>query len=108
MYRYHILIEYVGSNYRGWQIQKKGQTIQKILQNKISKLLKEKIYIFGSGRTDAGVHAICQSAHFDCKALIINKDKFLKSINHFLKNKFISVLKIKKKQKFSCSLFCKT
>ena len=42
MYRYQILIEYVGSNYRGWQIQKKGQTIQGVLQDKISKLLKEK------------------------------------------------------------------
>ena len=42
MYRYQVLIEYVGSNYRGWQIQKKGQTIQGVLQNKISKLLKKK------------------------------------------------------------------
>ena len=42
MYRYQILIEYVGTNYRGWQIQKKGQTIQGVLQDKISKLLKEK------------------------------------------------------------------
>ena len=62
MYKYQILIEYVGTNYRGWQIQKKGQTIQGILQDKISKLLKEKIIVIGSGRTDAGVHAISQSA----------------------------------------------
>ena len=98
MYRYQILIEYVGSNYRGWQIQKKGQTIQGVLQDKISKLLKEKINIIGSGRTDAGVHAISQSAHFDCKILIKNKDKFLKSINHFLKNKSIAIVSIKKKK----------
>ena len=97
MYRYQILIEYVGSNYRGWQKQKKGQTIQGVLQDKISKFLKEKIYIIGSGRTDAGVHANCQSAHFDCNILILDKDKFLKSINHFLKNKFIAVISIKKK-----------
>ena len=97
MYRYQILIEYVGSNYRGWQIQKKGQTVQGVVQDKISKLLKEKINIVGSGRTDAGVHAICQSAHFDCKLIIINKDKFLKSINHFLKNQLIAILSIKKK-----------
>ena len=98
MYRYQVLIEYVGSNYRGWQIQKKGQTIQGVLQNKISKLLKKKINIVGSGRTDSGVHAICQSAHFDCEFIIENKDKFLKSINHFLKNKLITVLNIKKKR----------
>ena len=37
MHRYQVLIEYVGSNYKGWQIQKKGQTIQGVLQDKISK-----------------------------------------------------------------------
>ena len=42
MHKYQILIEYVGTNYRGWQIQKKGQTIQGVLQDKLSKLLKEK------------------------------------------------------------------
>ena len=52
MHKYQILIEYVGTNYRGWQIQKKGQTIQGILQDKISKLLKEKIIIIGSGRSN--------------------------------------------------------
>ena len=67
MYRYHVLIEYVGSNFIGWQIQSKGQSIQKLVQTKISKLLKEKINLTGSGRTDSGVHAIEQSAHFDCK-----------------------------------------
>ena len=67
MFKYQILIEYVGSNFRGWQIQKKGKTIQGLIQEKVSKLLKEKIIIFGSGRTDAGVHAIAQSAHFVCK-----------------------------------------
>ena len=99
MYRYQILVEYVGTNYRGWQIQKKGHTIQGVLQNKISKLLKDKITVVGSGRTDAGVHATAQSAHFDCKTLIQNKDKFLKSINYFLNKKMIAVINIKKKNK---------
>jgi len=97
MHRYQILIEYVGTNYKGWQIQKKGKTIQGILQEKISKLLKEKIVIVGSGRTDAGVHAIAQSAHFDCENLILNRVKFIKSINHFLNNLQISVLDLKKR-----------
>ena len=48
MYKYQILIEYVGTNYRGWQIQKKGQTIQGVLQDKLSILLKEKIIIIAS------------------------------------------------------------
>ena len=67
MHKYQILIEYIGTNFRGWQIQKKGDTIQGIIEKKISRLLKEKITLFGSGRTDSGVHAIEQSAHFECK-----------------------------------------
>ena len=57
MFRYQILIEYVGTNFRGWQIQKKGKTVQGIIQEKISKLLKEKIILYGAGRLDVGVHA---------------------------------------------------
>jgi tRNA pseudouridine38-40 synthase len=97
MHRYQILIEYVGTNFIGWQIQSKGQSIQKFVQIKISKLLKEKINLVGSGRTDSGVHAIEQSAHFDCKKKIENLDKFLKSINYFLNIKLVSVTSIKKK-----------
>ena len=99
MFRYQILIEYVGTNFRGWQIQKKGKTIQGLIQDKISKLLKEKILLFGSGRTDTGVHAIEQSAHFDCKNKIIQTNRFLKSINHFLNKDGVTILKIRKKNK---------
>ena len=99
MFRYQILIEYVGTNFRGWQIQKKGKTIQGLLQEKISKLLNEKIILLGSGRTDTGVHAIEQSAHFDSKKQIKEFDRFLKSINHFLNKDGVTVLKIKKRNK---------
>ena len=97
MNRYQILIEYVGTNFIGWQIQLKGKSVQKLLQTKLSKLLKEKIKLIGSGRTDAGCHAIEQSAHFDCNKKILNLDKFLKSINYFVNNKNISIIRIKKK-----------
>ena len=97
MFRYQILIEYVGTTFRGWQIQKKGKTIQGLVQEKISKILKEKITLFGSGRTDTGVHAIEQSAHFDCKNKIIQTNKFLKSINHFLNKEGVTILKIRKR-----------
>ena len=97
MPRYQLLIEYVGTNFRGWQIQKKGLTIQGIIQEKLSKLLKEKITLNGSGRTDRGVHAIGQSAHFDSKNQIVDLIKFLKSINFFLNKKNIAITKIKKK-----------
>ena len=99
MFRYQILIEYEGTNFRGWQIQKKGKTVQGLLQEKISKLLKEKIIIYGAGRLDVGVHAKEQSAHFDCKNKIIKIGRFLKSINHFLNKDGITILKIKKRSK---------
>jgi tRNA pseudouridine38-40 synthase len=97
MHRYQLLIEYVGTNFVGWQIQSKGTSVQKLIQVKLSKLLNEKISLVGSGRTDSGVHAIEQSAHFDCKKKILNLDKFLKSINHFVNNKEVSILTIKKR-----------
>ena len=97
MHRYQILIEYVGTNFIGWQIQPKGQSVQKLIQNKISKLLKERVNLVGSGRTDSGVHAIEQSAHFDCKKKIENLDKFLQSINYFLNIKLVSITSIKKR-----------
>ena len=97
MHRYQVLIEYVGTNFIGWQIQSKGKSIQKLIQIKISNLLKQKINLIGSGRTDAGVHAICQSAHFDCKKKIEKLDSFLKSLNYFLNNQLISIIKIKKR-----------
>ena len=97
MNRYQILIEYVGSDFIGWQIQPKGKSVQKLIQLKISRLLKEKIKLVGSGRTDAGVHAIEQSAHFDTKNKIENLNKFLKSINFFLNPELVSIRKIKKR-----------
>ena len=69
------------------------------MKDKISKLLKEKVIIYGAGRLDVGVHAKEQSAHFDCKNKIDKIDKFLKSINHFLNKDGITILKIKKRSK---------
>ena len=97
MHRYQVLIEYVGTKFVGWQIQAKGKSIQKLIQSRLSKLLKEKILLIGAGRTDAGVHAIEQSAHFECKKKIQNLDKFLKSINHFVNDMNVSITNIKKK-----------
>ena len=97
MPRYQILIEYLGSNFRGWQVQSKGKTVQGLIQKKISKLLNKKIIIYGAGRLDSGVHAKEQSAHFDFNKEIENKDKFLKSINYFLRKENVSILALKKK-----------
>ena len=59
-----MTIEYEGTNFLGWQIQKKGRTIQGEIQKTLEKLLKEKINLIGAGRTDAGVHALGQVANF--------------------------------------------
>ena len=97
MARYQLLIEYVGTNFRGWQIQKTGLTVQGLIQKNLKKLLNEKTVLIGSGRTDSGVHAIEQSAHFDCKKKIRNLESFAKSINHFLNPKDVAIIKIKKR-----------
>ena len=92
-----MLIEYVGTSFIGWQVQTKGKTIQGLIQKKISNLLNEKIVVTGSGRTDTGVHAIEQSAHFDSIKKVQNLNKFFKSINYFLNKHEIAILKIRKR-----------
>ena len=98
MFRYQIIIEFDGTIFAGWQSQKNAKSIQKELEKSFYKILGEKVSIYGSGRTDAGVHAKNQSAHFDCKKLISNKFKFILSANHFLNKKNISIKKILKKK----------
>ena len=98
MHRYQILIEYEGSKFIGWQTQKRGNTVQKSIERILSKLLKSKIKLIGAGRTDAGVHAIEQSAHFDTEKIILNKKKFMNSLNYFLNKKLISIISIIKKK----------
>jgi len=105
MFKYQILVEYVGTNFKGWQVQKKGKTIQGLIQKKISKILNEKILLIGSGRTDTGVHAIEQSAHFECKNRIKDFDKFLKSTNYFLNRDLVTILKIRGRNKSFHSRF---
>ena len=97
MFTYQIIVEYLGTNFVGWQIQKNGLSVQEALEKVLSKFLKEKIRVIGSGRTDAGVHAKEQSAHFKTKHKIINKNIFINSINFFLSKYPISILNIKKR-----------
>ena len=72
-YNYQIKIEYLGTNFVGWQIQKNGKSVQEIIQKALTKTFKTKIKIIGSGRTDAGVHAKEQSANFNLNTEIKNK-----------------------------------
>jgi tRNA pseudouridine38-40 synthase len=63
--RYFIEIQYYGPNFSGWQIQPNATSVQEIIEYNLSLLLKEKMEVVGAGRTDAGVHASSQWAHFD-------------------------------------------
>ncbi len=98
MQRYKIKIEYEGTQFVGWQFQKNGQSIQEVLQNAIFRFSNEKVIVAGAGRTDSGVHALGQVAHFDLKKKI-NGKKILPAINQNIGNKPITVLKVSKANK---------
>ncbi len=83
MNRYFIELAYDGKNYHGWQIQNNAYTVQEALEKGLSTLLKSPIGIMGSGRTDTGVHATQQFAHFD-SPIVLEKSEFLKKINGIL------------------------
>ena len=95
MQRYKITIEYDGTSFVGWQFQKNGLSIQEVIQKAIFNFSNEKVVVTGAGRTDSGVHALAQTAHFDLKK-IIKKEKFLPALNQHIGNKPITVLNIKK------------
>jgi tRNA pseudouridine38-40 synthase len=63
--RYFIAFSYFGKSYHGWQNQPNAITVQEVLEDALSKLLRESIAVVGAGRTDAGVHAKEMFAHFD-------------------------------------------
>lgn len=60
-----MIIQYDGSRFAGWQVQKNAKTVAGTLNNSLSETTGESVVLYGSGRTDAGVHAIGQVAHFD-------------------------------------------
>lgn len=81
--RYLITFSYDGSNYNGYQIQKNKPTIQGELERILSMILNDNIKLFGSGRTDAKVHAVNQKAHFDCYKKL-DLIKFRTSLNKLM------------------------
>jgi tRNA pseudouridine38-40 synthase len=96
MRRYKLLIEYDGSGFYGFQIQKEQLTIQGVLEEALSKLFQRPIGIFAAGRTDAGVHAYGQVIHFD-----VNQDmplyKIQEGLNFYMRPFSVSVLQIEEK-----------
>ena len=83
MRRIHLIVEYDGTNYAGWQRQANAMTVQEKLEAAIFRLTGETVNVSGASRTDAGVHALGQSAHFDTESRI-PADKFSFALNTML------------------------
>lgn len=84
MNKYKLIIEYDGSKYKGWQrLSHTDKTIQTKIETLLSKILAEKVEIHGSGRTDAGVHAFAQVAHFETSE-VIDEVSFIDTCNSML------------------------
>lgn len=91
MPRYKITIEYDGTNYSGWQQQSKAPSVQEELQKAAFCFLHEQVTLFGAGRTDAGVHALGQVAHFDTQKTL-DPFRICQAFNAHLRPQPISVL----------------
>ena len=94
MVRYKIIIEYDGSDFFGWQRQRNCISVQGTIEHAIKQFTNQKITVFGAGRTDAGVHALEQVAHFDLDTEY-DISKIQSAINHFVKPK-IAILSVEK------------
>ena len=104
MSRYKITIQYDGNSFSGFQSQKNKSGIQNQIESSIAKLNNNKIVkVFGASRTDAGVHALGQVAHFDIVSQLSDHD-FLRAINARL-NKEIRISKLVKVDDFFHSRF---
>lgn len=80
--RYFLQLAYRGTHYHGWQRQPNGVSVQEVLETALSTVLRQPIAIVGSGRTDAGVHAREQFAHFETEAPL--PPHLLRSLNSLI------------------------
>ena len=83
MKRIKLIISYDGTNYVGWQVQKNGIAIEQVINEALSKLLKEEVTIIGASRTDSGVHALGNVAVFDTNTRI-PPEKIMYALNQQL------------------------
>ena len=65
MPRFRLVLEYDGTGFVGWQRQENGLAVQQVVEEAIERFCGERVTLFAAGRTDAGVHALAQVAHFD-------------------------------------------
>jgi tRNA pseudouridine38-40 synthase len=81
--RYFIELSYNGKNYHGWQIQPNAKSVQELVTNALSTILRNNVGIMGAGRTDAGVHALQLFAHFDID-FKLDEQEIKQKLNAFL------------------------
>src|SRR6201985_478255 len=91
MPRYRLTIEYDGGPFVGWQRQTGAASVQGALEDAIEKLSAGRVTVTGGGRTDAGVHALAQVAHFDLEKTF-EGGKVRDALNHFLRPAPVVVL----------------
>lgn len=82
--RYFIKFSYKGTNYHGWQSQPNDISVQSVLTDRLSLVLRKNIELVGAGRTDAGVHALCMYAHFDTEDEIKSPHNIVNKLNSIL------------------------
>ncbi|TLP45965.1 tRNA pseudouridine(38-40) synthase TruA [Cohaesibacter sp. CAU 1516] len=95
MPRYKLLIEYDGRPFAGWQRQDNAPTVMGLIEQSLFKFTREQVTLFGAGRTDSGVHATGQIAHFDLMR-DWHSQKVREALNHFLKETGVAILGIEK------------
>src|SRR5579863_6198327 len=94
MPRYRVTLEYDGGPFVGWQRQDNGPSVQAALETAIFKLSGEEVTVTGAGRTDAGVHALGQVAHFDL-ARDFAGATIRDALNHYLRPDPVAVIEAK-------------
>jgi tRNA pseudouridine38-40 synthase len=90
--RYRLTLEYDGGPFAGWQRQENGPSVQAALESAISRLAGENVTVTGAGRTDAGVHALAQVAHFDLEKTFA-PSKLRDALNYHLRPEPVCVLR---------------
>jgi tRNA pseudouridine38-40 synthase len=91
MPRYKLLIEYDGRPFSGWQRQDNAPSVMGLIEDSLFKFARERITVFGAGRTDSGVHATGQIAHMDLER-DWHSQKLVEALNHFLKETGVAIL----------------
>ena len=95
MQRYKLTLEYDGTFFKGWQKQPGLPTVQGTLESAIHAFTHEEVEVYGSGRTDSGVHALAQVAHTEFEREM-DAHAVREAINYYTRDKGVAALKVEK------------